>query len=62
MLNKLNTVPYEETKYLVRKFFKRIIDLKELENKSQLQNSELQVILNMNFLKFILKLILERIV
>lgn len=43
VLNKLGELPYEEAKYLVRKFFTKIIDLKELERKKQLINDELQV-------------------
>jgi hypothetical protein len=42
-LEKLSSVPYEETKYLVKKFFQKVIDLKELEQKKQLEISELQV-------------------
>jgi myosin heavy subunit len=43
VLGKLSSVPYEETKYLLKKFFKRIIDLKEYEHKRHLENGELQV-------------------
>lgn len=43
MLAKLGTVPYEESKYLLKKFFQRIIDLKETEHKRHLETSELQV-------------------
>lgn len=41
-MKKLSTVPYEETKHLVKKFFQKIINLKELEQKKQLENSEIQ--------------------
>ncbi len=43
MLKKLNTIPHEETQNLVSKFFQKIITLKEVEHKKQLENSELQV-------------------
>lgn len=43
VLHKLSTVPYEETKYLVKKFFQKVIDLKEMEQKKQLEISELQI-------------------
>lgn len=36
-------MPVEETKILLKKFFQRIIDLKELENKRQSENNELKV-------------------
>jgi hypothetical protein len=43
VLGKLSSVPYEETKYLVKKFFQKVIDLKEIEQKKQLEITELQV-------------------
>ena len=42
-MEKLSTVPYEETKHLVKKFFAKIIDLKEAEHKKLGEISELQV-------------------
>lgn len=44
VLQKLDKVSNDDTRKLVRKFFKKIIDLKEVEQKKQLENSELQVI------------------
>jgi hypothetical protein len=38
----LDTVPYDETKHLVKKFFQKIIDLKEIEQKHQIDINELQ--------------------
>ena len=43
MLQKLSTVPYEETKYLVKKFFQKVIDLKEIEQKKHVELCELQM-------------------
>jgi hypothetical protein len=43
VLNKLTEIPHEEAKLLVKKFFHKIIDLKELERKKELLNDELQV-------------------
>ena len=42
-MEKLSTIPYEETKHLVKKFFAKIIDLKETEHKKQGEIGELQV-------------------
>ena len=54
MIKKLNTVPHEETKHLVTKFFQKIITLKEIEHKKHLENGELQVILKQKkIIKFI---------
>jgi hypothetical protein len=55
VLQKLSTVPYEETKYLVKKFFQKVIDLKETEQKKQLEISELQVCLQKK-IKFSLRI------
>ena len=44
VLNKLNTIPHDETKHLVSKFFQKIITLKENEHRKHLEISELQVI------------------
>ena len=43
IINKFTEIPHEEAKFLVKKFFQKIIDLKELERKKELLNDELQV-------------------
>lgn len=43
MLGQLSNVPYEETKLLLKKFFQRVIDLKEIEHQRIVENSELKV-------------------
>lgn len=43
IIAKLSDIPPEEAKHLIRKFFHKIIDLKENERKKQLLNDELQV-------------------
>lgn len=43
VLGQLSNVPYEETKFLLKKFFQKIIDLKELEHKRSGEIGELQV-------------------
>ena len=45
VLTKLSTVPYEETQNLIKKFFQKIIYLKENEQKFNMENTELKVIL-----------------
>ena len=42
-INKLNSIPHEESKHLLKKFFQRIIDLKDAEYERQSEISELQV-------------------
>ncbi len=43
ILNKFTDIPHEEAKCLVKKFFQKIIDLKEHERKKELLNDELQI-------------------
>ena len=43
IMNKFTEIPHEEAKHLVKKFFQKIIDLKELERKKELINEELKV-------------------
>ncbi len=50
VLTKLSTVPYEETQNLIKKFFQKIIYLKENEQKSNIENTELKVTTNRFFI------------
>ena len=43
MLQKLDKVSYEDTRKLVRKFFQKIIDLKEMEQKKLAEFNEIEV-------------------
>jgi hypothetical protein len=43
VLNRISEIPHDEAKHLIRKFFQKIIDLKQLDRKRQLVTDELQI-------------------
>ena len=67
LINRLNSLNTQDTKSLLTKYFDKVVNLKEMERKLNLQGSEMEVSItvhNLNILtscNFVLKLTLKKI-